>query len=438
MPTIKFHSAIILFLMACVPILQNSVVDNSKLEYIDIAIAAICSTMIFARPNESYSLHKVVNLFFLFFLCIAPCVQYKGNIQMMGTFFYTDEYITTSLYVLFILIGYNFFYWIFRQSCTVPGIVNKQNMRKLRSREEVKLLVLAGAICFLFLAFNNFNLISLFVRDGDVTTRQDQSQIEFLVMEYFVRPMPMIMLLVALRRKVTHKIVLYLLFVFFFFSCPVTGMARFSVAALYIPVCLCAIPWLRRRNNFAYVFIFGLLIVFPMLNLFRNYSGGDSFEQIGFFDQFSDMNFDAYSMFMRVLRDDIVTHGRQLLGVLLFFLPRSFWPDKPIGSGAYVAEVQNLSFSNLSMPFWGEGYINFGIYGIVLFMLILSFFTAKCDKIYWTRIVYSNDYKQYQYMMLIGLLFFMMRGDLMSSYAYLCGFMAAYYVVTRVVIRKSY
>jgi len=47
-------------------------------------------------------------------------------------------------------------------------------------------------------------------------------------------------------------------------------------------------------------------------------------------------DFDSYQNFAIVFFEDFITYERQLLGALLFWVPRSIWPNKPIGSGAFV------------------------------------------------------------------------------------------------------
>jgi oligosaccharide repeat unit polymerase len=220
-------------------------------------------------------------------------------------------------------------------------------------------------------------------------------------------------------------------------AAPPTGMARFAAASMYLPVSLCLFPALRKKYRFILLFIFSIVVLFPIMNIFRYYSESISpniYDMIT--EQYNTLNFDSYSMFMRVFKDNIITNGEQLLGALLFFVPRSIWPTKPIGSGHYVADIQNLSFANISMPYFGEGYINFGIIGVILFTVLLAYITARVDKWYLQNVANRNhDIRQIPYFMSLGLLFFMLRGDLMSSFAYMCGFLAAYYFIKKVIVR---
>lgn len=89
---------------------------------------------------------------------------------------------------------------------------------------------------------------------------------------------------------------------------------------------------------------------------------------------FKEGHFDSYQSILSVLNSEIITYGNQLLGVLLFWVPRSIWSNKPIGSGAFMAEITNLDFSNISMNYFAEGYINFGVFGMFLFLLVWLIF----------------------------------------------------------------
>lgn len=426
----------LVFLLSCVPIFTNGYNDSVELELICLTIALICSAMLFSYPKEPYSTHKIIHIFFLFFMSIAPIVQFKSGVQMMGSFFTIDEYIDTSYLVLFALIIYNVLYYLFRHLIT-PRKIAVSNLRPIGGNREALLVAVSSVIVLYFLYVNKFNLVSLFVRGGELVTRQSQGQMQGLLMENFLRPMPVILFLSAYFVKVRHKVVLYILFILMLVAAPPSGMARYSVAALYIPVCLCVFPRLRRGYSFVFLLVFGLLVIFPMLNIFRYVQEGSALKFEISFDQFTDMNFDSFSMFMRVVSEDVVTYGRQLLGVLLFFVPRSMWSDKPIGSGAYVADLENLHFSNLSMPFIGEGYINFGIWGVLLFIIVLSSITAYLDKQYWTVIYNTRSTRHIQYMLILGLILFVMRGDLMSSFAYTCGFITSYYFAVNFMVGKS-
>lgn len=68
--------------------------------------------------------------------------------------------------------------------------------------------------------------------------------------------------------------------------------------------------------------------------------------------------------------------------------------------------------------------------GIFLFAILLAYATARTDKYYWKIVANNkNNYFQVIYFVLIGMLFFILRGDLMSSFAYTVGFLLSIILV---------
>ncbi|GAB3421222.1 hypothetical protein GCM10027516_18380 [Niabella aquatica] len=148
---------------------------------------------------------------------------------------------------------------------------------------------------------------------------------------------------------------------------------------------------------------------------------------------FSTANFDSYQNFALIVSEDMITWGRQLLGVFLFWVPRSIWLNKPIGSGALLGEQLNFSWTNISANYFAEGYINFGYVGILLFVIILSAFNAKLDNMYWRYAVNINhNFFKIFYYVLLGMIFFILRGDLLSSFAFTIGYLIAIFIVFKV------
>lgn len=431
---------LVVFVCLCIPILQEGFYYNGALEIISIVIAAICSITLFLFNKESYSLYKVLIIFVTFFFCTAPIIQYKANIHFFGTMFTDKDYIITSTYVLLILVTVTYLYVIFRRFFDKKikkrcEQVKFENVTEIKANKELLLILISASVCCYYLYINNFSIMSLLFRGGDFVDRVNQGQIEVLVANNFFRPMPMIIFLCAYTMKVKHKVVLPILFILMIISSPPTGMARFSAAAIYMPVVLCTMPIFRKGHVFVMSMILGLLIVFPFLDNFRNMSEGNDIS-LGFnFDQFLELHFDAYSMFMRVLSEDIVTNGRQLLGSLLFFVPRSMWPNKPTGSGHYLMESMGADFTNVSMPYFGEAYINFGVLGVILFVVLLAYIMAKFDSQYWSAHGHVG-LNQIRYCIILALLLFILRGDLMSSSAYTCGFLLSFYVIRWMLLYK--
>jgi len=259
-----------------------------------------------------------------------------------------------------------------------------------------------------------------------------------LIITQFIRPIPMIALFFYLVSKSRNYLVLFILFPLAILSIFPLGVARFYAAAIYIPLLLITTPFIRKKNIFSLFFIGGLLIVFPFLNQFRYFSTDTSLNFGLNFDMFAEGHFDSYQNFALIVTENIITWGHQLLGVILFWVPRIFWPTKPVGSGHYIAEKLGMSFSNISANFFAEGYINFGFLGIILFVVFLAWFTSHMDNLYWTVIHHKeNNFFRVIYYIMLGMLFFIMRGDLLSSFAYTIGFILSLWLIYVLVKSKK-
>ena len=75
-----------------------------------------------------------------------------------------------------------------------------------------------------------------------------------------------------------------------------------------------------------------------------------------------------------------VAVGQQLLGVVLFWVPREVWPGKAIDTGALLANYRGYSFTNLSAPTWAELYINGGMILLVIGMILIGFGFIQLDR----------------------------------------------------------
>ena len=173
-----------------------------------------------------------------------------------------------------------------------------------------------------------------------------------------------------------------------------------------------------------------IFIIFPFLDKFRRFNGFENFNFKIDYVYLKQGHFDGYQNFVRVLELDLITSGRQLLGALLFFVPRSFWETKPIGSGTFLSEILSLEYYNIAMPFIGEGYINFGIVGSILFMFLFGILLGNLDRVVW-KLKRSNESHIFifYYYFLFGWVFLIMRGDLINAFAVLVGFSAAFWLL---------
>jgi hypothetical protein len=161
-------------------------------------------------------------------------------------------------------------------------------------------------------------------------------------------------------------------------------------------------------------------------------------------------DFDAYEIFIHTVQyvsELGTTYGKQIFGALLFWLPRSLWVNKPIGSGAFIASylsqyfnVENFNVSNLLIS---EFFINFHILGVILGSILYGIITGWLDKAYFylTKYRLSQNSEKIEfysklYPFLLGLYLFNLRGDFMSSFAYAIGFSLAFITILGIIKLK--
>ncbi len=209
------------------------------------------------------------------------------------------------------------------------------------------------------------------------------------------------------------------------------ALPRYLALTIYLSWALAAgAHMFKRRHAFAAVLLVLFILVAPLLSVTR-YAGIDMEQRLAdpghvFQKAVIVSDYDAWSSLCRVMQYTDAhgaTAGRQLMGVALFFVPRSVWPTKPIGSGAFLFNKLGLGFNNVACTFLAEGYINFGIIGSIVFAAFLALIVARYDGWYWRRGGRLRfTLPRLFYFVAIGMLFFLLRGDLLSSFAYTVGF----------------
>lgn len=221
-----------------------------------------------------------------------------------------------------------------------------------------------------------------------------------------------------------------------------TGVARYITAMIYMGLMLTCSRRLKTGRVFILLFLCAFMIGLPFLNFFRNLAFSEIILTDALCDALSDVSgmwlsgdYDAYTMMSLMVEhvgQNSPTLGRQFIGVLLFWVPRTWWPEKPVGSGHYVSESMGMTFNNVCCPLPGEGMINFGLPGVIAFGLFIGFQIARIDGLYWGSIDCSGKRLRYidvVYPAACILFFFMSRGDLMSSFAYMMALVVIWYIM---------
>ncbi len=418
--------------------------QDKMVYFTSLSISLISIVMMIVLDPFPYSLNKMFYLFFLIFMGLAPVVQFESNIVFWGGHrFSAKEYFVGNSILLLVLLVYSVTYYLALYSGRKKNMFKRSVISASESetahielnRKSLYLAVIASTILTLY--FHKFNLTNLLIRflSDKAVGESIHSQPISLIYHNFIRPMAGIALVITKMSRLGKKSDYFLLTVLTLITIFPLGVARYYAAAIYIPIVLVFFEG-KFRTNFLFlniIVILALVVVFPFLGSIRNeafFETWNSF-RVSFLNNLNTADYDSYQMYLKVVTENFIPGPKQLLTVLLFFVPREWFPSKSVGSGHLVAQEFGYSFSNISMNFFGEGFVNFGYLGIFLFAIVIGVINARYDRLYWTSNL--TLWKKTYYNLFIGLEFFILRGDLLSSFAYSMGFLVStvflYYLV---------
>ncbi|WP_138443891.1 oligosaccharide repeat unit polymerase [Sinomonas susongensis] len=205
----------------------------------------------------------------------------------------------------------------------------------------------------------------------------------------------------------------------------------FGTAALALVTSYGAVSSVRRFRIFSITSLVGMIYVFPIADMFR-WSLSPTVKSQSPLTSMLSGDFDSYSQIVNTLEYVHVrgeVGGSQLAGVLLFWVPRSIWPGKPIDTGVLVAQFKGYGFTNLSEPIWGELLINGGIVLLIVGMFVLGLVISKLDR----RLDETISHTGLPGVLGCILPFYLilvLRGSLLQSMAYLAVLLVGYRVIS--------
>jgi len=227
---------------------------------------------------------------------------------------------------------------------------------------------------------------------------------------------------------------------------------RNTLGPIYIALIYLFYPKLLDSNSKFFLFLFlSMVIIFPLMSSLTHIDANldqivekpellyESFLRFGTISgAFESLHYDAFSNILATLEYveiNGITFGYQLLGVILFFIPRSIWASKPTSTGELIGEyLMNTTprdYSNLSNAIVSEGYINLGVFGVILLAIILAYFIVKF--ISW--MISKNYFKEFIAFYFALHLLFLLRGDLTNGVSYFIGPLLSIYFVPKFLIR---
>ncbi|UWQ49563.1 hypothetical protein K3720_16940 [Leisingera caerulea] len=159
----------------------------------------------------------------------------------------------------------------------------------------------------------------------------------------------------------------------------------------------------------------GSILLYPLLSVFsRTSRQWDRISSGAWQEFFAAGDFDGYQSMMHGVywaQEFGLYLGSGLVNSALSFIPRQVWPDKPVHSGQIVSEWLGSANTNLSMPLFGEAYLNFHLFGAIL-IFFAGFAVARIDKL--LRSEPSATLSYFAALVVGGSMLFITRGALQA------------------------
>ena len=385
---------------------------------------------------RTYSLNLIHWLFVFFFYFLAPIQQISNDYQPWGLDINTTEIYKTCIIILIWIIVYKTAY-SFTSKKTQKNNNYMSSVKKdvnISNKALVVITIINILSCLFLIKTIGFN--NLFARKTNVLQIEQISGSLKLIIIHTLRSVVPFSLAISLMHYIRNKkgiIYLIINIIVLLIVCFPTGLGRSEAANMYLG--LLVILFYKKidknKNNVKYIFVFvaAFILIFPTINVFRNVA----FNKVDIITELTSTieeirstyvagDYDAYTMINQTIifvKENDITYGKQLIGAMLFFIPRKIWLNKPLGSGYTILDTLGHSFKNVSCPLIAEGYINFGVFGVIIFSMFFSICSCKLDLNYWKMIENGKEKVNYNllsiiYPFLIPSYYILQRGDLMS------------------------
>ena len=395
--------------------------------------------------KNAFSFSFMFYLFNFIFFGLTPIVQSLTNWNAWGLSLSDNEKLFTNIIIFIWMLTFELGRKI-KYKFTLRKKNKKENVHLVSDQQFYLGITIDAAVLIVLLITVGFGRLFFKGEAANITINNSSlSLIQFHVLRNTVFFIAVIFFNWT-QETGKHRLITFLAFLFFLLGVFPTGLSRYMAGSLWGGYLIHLIRKKHIGKWVSVVLIFGILILFPISGIFRNAIRFLSFSELlqyiprSFNDTYTSGNYDAHQMlgaavqYVRLFGDN---SGHQLIGAILFFIPRSLWPNKPIGTGAMViSQLTNASFTNVSMPLVGEAYVNFGIIGVVVFAVILGYTTEHLDKAYWNqtdslssiRLIYPSAMLYF---------FFMNRGDLLSSGSYLFAHVFMGLLLCRILVKRE-
>lgn len=392
--------------------------------------------------NRTGPAFATANIFLILFFYVAPIyqiVEFPG--YLLNNYSPSaNQMVLANLLILLFMVGYIVIY--LRRIRVAHSPLLKTRDEKIQAIFPI-LVVLAAVM-----AIWAFQTMLTYGIDPDDDAISAGENIALTVRHKIAFVIPFAVLGLYLSRKGNRRsvIIVAALVILVLLSKNIVLDRRNALGPVYLTI-LTLFLWRNRIGSREVFLIMGpaLLFLFPIASIFINNPMSQWGELANLENaakeirsHFIDMHYDAWANLVATIQfvqTEGLQLGRQLLGSLLFFLPREMWVDKPVASGQMLGEYLVLShglwFTNISFPFPAEGYVDFGVVGVILYGLGFGYYSQRLDYFVNHGSVVDRTSALYFSFYLL----FVMRGSFLPAFAFGVGAYIAINVLPAILSR---
>ncbi len=426
-----FYSAGFLYYFGEGPILWHWVTASFLLN------VWVASVSLF-RDRNPYSLNRMFWIFMLVFFAMIPALQVATGSLPWGKPLPLEIVLRANLLIL----AGGAVYQLTRYVLTAVSGYRPPLFPMRISGGWVRSYATVGMAIFLTLSLLYFLIVgadALFLQKDILNKWRDRvPDAVFLLVEKGIRSPALYFCLLSVflyrLRRISKRLMALVLVVGLLVNFPL-AMPRVLAAAVLVSLLLSfgGTYWQRHRQAFTLLLLAAIFIVYPLFQVVRRTSDGMGptlRQPVQVYSWgFQRGDFDAYSMLCQTMAFTDTSgfqQGRQLQTALAFAVPRKYWPQKRVGSGALLRQKAGESFVNVSSPLLAEGYIDFGWVGALLYFALFALLARQYDCYYWYWRLHRASagdvsFRVLYYPVMLILLFHLLRGDLLSSLAQIAG-----------------
>jgi oligosaccharide repeat unit polymerase len=324
-------------------------------------------------------------LFFLFFIAFPAYIQISNNVYPWRDVGYSSDILASGYFYLLV---FNVFFviahYFFNKKVVGLRFGSKHDEGYLQS-------IVCFVVIFSVLSFP-LTKSALFIPRIDVfDTAGEGLVIQLIMIGRSVTLLALVSSLILLKDFFSYKnsLIFSASFICFLVYNYIPALPRFQFLGSVLAVFLLFINFYSAKVKilgFVFSFVF-LIYLFPSIKVIGKGGGVDEVIEallsIDIIDYVLRVDFDGFMQIVDTViyldGDGVYRYGMNFLGVILFFIPRSIWPSKPLDSGGIVSEFNGYFYNNVSSPIVAESLISFGLLGVCFVACFFGFFVSKIE-----------------------------------------------------------